>query len=269
MKSLLKIVLVGAACMASTAYADVFQSSSGNGELTLFVRNDTTGAVYARGLQIRIDDVMTQSAIQGSTYSAPVTAATYSLPSIGPDAALSSFLGSVGTFSWTIMAGDNIGGVSVGGSRYLTTSQTDLSLTPATITGINLSSSWNNLEQMYITLNGILPDTAGSSTSANGQWRQAGAVPGEGAGEWFGTGLSNVNGVDSAANFYLFTGNGNGGLARVYQFSDITLSADGTLSAGGTTPPPVPLPAAVWLLGSGLVGLTAIGRRRKNESAAA
>jgi len=48
----------------------------------------------------------------------------------------------------------------------------------------------------------------------------------------------------------------------------VTLSADGTLSsAAGPGVPQVPVPAAVWLLGSALVGLTGI-RRRKVEVAA-
>jgi hypothetical protein len=262
MNSLLKFVFAGAVCVASTAHADVFQSSTGNGELTLFVRNDTTGAVYARGLEIRIDNVMTQANIQGSTYTGPVTKFTYTLPSpIGPDANLTSFLNSTDSFSWTVMAGDNTGGVTVGGSRYLTTTQTNVRSTPNTITAINLSSSWNNLQQMYTSLNGILPDGSGTSTTHDGQWRQTGATPGEGAGEWFGTGLSNVNALGAAANFYLFTGNGNGGLTRVYEFTGLTLGADGTLA-------PVPLPAALWLLGSGLLGVAAIGRRRKTEAGA-
>ncbi len=43
-----------------------------------------------------------------------------------------------------------------------------------------------------------------------------------------------------------------------------TLSATGDLvyAVPGGAPPPVPLPAAVWLLGSGLLGLAGIGRRK-------
>jgi hypothetical protein len=37
--------------------------------------------------------------------------------------------------------------------------------------------------------------------------------------------------------------------------------ADGTLEAVGGA---VPLPGAVWLLGSGLLGLAGIGRRRRS-----
>lgn len=42
---------------------------------------------------------------------------------------------------------------------------------------------------------------------------------------------------------------------------DWTLASDGTLSYGAA-PAPVPLPPAVWLLGSALVGLVGVGRRR-------
>jgi hypothetical protein len=44
---------------------------------------------------------------------------------------------------------------------------------------------------------------------------------------------------------------------------NLTLSASGLLSvAAGSVTPPVPLPAAVWLFGSGLLGLLGVGRRR-------
>jgi hypothetical protein len=44
----------------------------------------------------------------------------------------------------------------------------------------------------------------------------------------------------------------------VYEFADVKLSADGTLTAS-----PVPLPAAIWFLATGLAGLAGVGRRRQ------
>ena len=38
-----------------------------------------------------------------------------------------------------------------------------------------------------------------------------------------------------------------------------------TTSVGGQCASPVPVPAAVWLFGSGLLGLVGVARRRKGE----
>jgi hypothetical protein len=259
LKKAAAIVLAGAAGLgAMTASADVVLPGTGNGELTLFVRNDTTGAVYARGLGVQVDNVLTQADIVGSPAQPGATPKNYLLPTIGPDAALTAFLNGSDSFSWTIMAGDNTGALTAGAKRYLTTTQLDLT-NGTSVTGANLATSYNNLNQMLTTLNDFLPDTSGSSVSANGQWRQTGAVPGSGAGDWYGIGPNNVNSLGSAANFYMLSSNGTGA-ARVFQFADVRLSANGTLSSVSA----VPLPAAVWLLGSGLVGLAGIGRRRKS-----
>jgi hypothetical protein len=42
--------------------------------------------------------------------------------------------------------------------------------------------------------------------------------------------------------------------------AQVTLNANGTLTV--VNPAAVPIPAAAWLLGSGLLGLAGIGRRR-------
>ena len=77
-----------------------------------------------------------------------------------------------------------------------------------------------------------------------------------------------VAGADlgSASNFFMVSsGGGSNALSsRAFIFNSLTLAADGTLSAAATGGgSEVPVPAAVWLLGSGLAGLAGIGRRRK------
>jgi hypothetical protein len=61
------------------------------------------------------------------------------------------------------------------------------------------------------------------------------------------------------SNLYAMTGNSSPTAAgQVYSGAEVTMLANGTLE----TVSAVPLPAAVWLLGSGLLGLAGIGRRR-------
>jgi|HubBroStandDraft_1064217.scaffolds.fasta_scaffold03375_4 hypothetical protein len=65
------------------------------------------------------------------------------------------------------------------------------------------------------------------------------------------------------------------GAVNITQYANTTGAATWTLSSSGdlvyTVPggsgPPVPLPAGIWLLGSGLLGLASIGRRRAAKNA--
>ena len=280
MKTIAKLGLIGLALAASSAHADVFLPGTGNGELTLFVRNDVTGAVYARGLQTRINDVLTQAQIDagytGDTALGTVQNINFALGTVGPDANLTAFLATAGTFSWTIMAGDNSGSNNAGpdARRYLTTTTTTWDESnPNGVTNSNLGTTWNNLQQTLVTLNGVIDgadvggEGNGHSTASNGQWRQTGAVPGEIMGNWAGAGPDTATALGTAAHLYVLTtaGGGNAGLARTYQGIDVTLGTNGTLSASVSA---VPLPAAAWMLMSGLLTLAGVGRR-KNVAVAA
>jgi len=55
----------------------------------------------------------------------------------------------------------------------------------------------------------------------------------------------------------------NGALGSAGGNQKFTLASNGLLTFNDGTPPTVPLPAAAWLFGSGLLGLVGIGRRRK------
>jgi|GEM_PF-2306218 len=287
MKSLVKLAVAGALLASTgTAMADIYTPSSGNGELVLFVRDVGDGTrVYARGLGIRLDDLLTEEQIVNDP-TKPINTElsgglpdtdtlTYALPSpIGPDANLTNFLSSgTGSYVWTIMAGDNQGPQNNEGTRrYVTTTQRDFSVNPSTIPNnvIGNGGLYNNLETMMLFLNGILPGEQGSgdSTPFDGAWGQTNLSYGS-AVNWFGASPNNENALGDSANFYLLASSGGTlTLARIYQGLSLVLSEDGTLSSvSGGEVPQVPVPAAVWLLGSALVGFAGISRRRRAQAA--
>jgi hypothetical protein len=266
MKKLLKLTMIGAALMASSAYADVLLPSTGNGELTLFVRDVSNGTrVYARGLGITINNVLTESTA-GGPFTGPVQNFTYTLPaSIGPDPTLTSFLAGGSNYVWTVMAADIDTDFSTPGQeRYLTTTPTNLVTNSSAIpdNGV-ISGFFVNVNNMMADLNNVLPDATGSSTATDGQWGQTGQLYSNG-GDWFGAGFNNQNALgNTAANLYVLANSGDdsGQKARAFQaVAGLRLLADGTLeSVGGA---PVPLPAGIWLLGSALASLAGVARRR-------
>jgi len=84
MRSLVKLALVGAALAGANAHADVINTSSGNGELVLFVRDVNNSArVYARGLGITMNDVLAQSTVISGPYNGPVQRLPFGLRLLG------------------------------------------------------------------------------------------------------------------------------------------------------------------------------------------
>jgi hypothetical protein len=269
MKSLTKIALVSAALAASGgAYADVALPSAGVGQAVLFVKNETTGVVYARGISLTAEQVAAQGAITSDTYTGsgatPDTSLSFALPSsIGPDSNLTAFLGAGGTFSWGLMLGDSSGGLAVGDKRLISTSVNGIT-TPSNSA---INTSLTQFNTFVGTLNAVLPDGSdNSSVSSGGLWDQAGAGPqAEGADIWFsaGLGVNNKVGLGDAAGFYLLTTSGGttSAAGRQYLLGQLRLTANGTLESVSGSTPEVPLPPAVWLLGSALAGFAGLRRR--------
>ena len=78
-------------------------------------------------------------------------------------------------------------------------------------------------------------------------------------------GINDVGSLNnSAITLYGMTGNGTTLAVQTYILGTASVAANGTLTlTGNGTTSPVPLPAAVWLFGSGLLGLVGVSRRRK------
>ncbi|HEV7442949.1 MAG TPA: VPLPA-CTERM sorting domain-containing protein [Steroidobacteraceae bacterium] len=269
MKLMLKIAMVGSALAATSAFATTIAPQTGNGELVLYARDTVTNVTYAKGLGLQIDSVATRATIAADTTYTYPTGGTiaYSLPNTSLDANWTTFKNAAGSdpIVWTVLAGDNpLNSNAVGSERYLTTTQVNMT------TGAPNPPSNSILRGTYAQLNGLQTDMLGVGSSDGASIILAGNA-GKGWGNptgldnhantWFSTiGISNENPLGTAGNFYLVASGGGGtsSAGRVYTLAGITLDASGLLHAAA-----VPLPAAVWLFGSGLLGLVGIGRRKQ------
>jgi hypothetical protein len=118
-----------------------------------------------------------------------------------------------------------------------------------------------------VTSSGTLYDLGGTSATV------ANAVTGPTASGTFKSGNISAGAVGSALNFYNVLANpttavgGNGMAAHAVATTTYAgfwfLTSSGQLTYNiASAAAPVPVPAAVWLLGSGLLGLIGVGRRR-------
>lgn len=268
--SLKHVLAVGALAVASTsAFADIVPSGTvnGNGELSLIVWDTTTGASYFRGLQIQMDNIATTTAIAADgAYAAGST--LFSVPAINlsADANLQSFLSSAqsagDSIQWGVIGGAaGANGFAVGKGRYVTTTGQDL-VANSSISNNNIKSGFGNLNAWDGAFNGVIATgvpgdgKSGVSPAANATFTSV-------MNTWAGNGVINTVDLGSTANFYLLTTSDakSGDFARVYSLQSLTLSSNGALTSA-VSGPVTPIPAAFWLLGTGLAGLVGIGRRK-------
>lgn len=266
-------LVIGGMVAATAAQAAIDLPSTGNGSLVLFVLNSTNNTVYARDLGPNVDDIITQGTGAGSTgdpalgTTPGVFSLNYSL-NVAADGVLDGFLNDNDTFTWAVLGSDTVGGTSFSAPRRfaftspieLNSSNTPLNSGLATL-GTSQNTFWNQVSA-----------TLGSQTSFVAPLGAAGGAIDYALLNNFFNQLPGdaTNGLGTTQNFYLLTNStgGNPTQARTFVLNDLELTTDGNLVAHGGVSE-VPLPAAVWLLGSGLMGLAGIGRRRRNGVQAA
>jgi hypothetical protein len=277
MKTLSKLaaggMMLATAVAANAANISTTDPATNNGDLLFYVTNALT----------QVTDTFVLSAQQLSSYFSTSTATSHATANgatpyvvngdasfsfnFSGDSALTSLISGAGANAkWGIISGANTGGTSnlqnLGATRFAFTSQTD-----ASVTAIAQSAISSAVPGGYAT------DVANLVLSSADQTGLPAGVTGTSNGI-FGTNASSFSsqmalyGADIKENgtigstYKLYGATSNGllnGKAIVYNLG--TASFDGTtLTFTGNSP--VPLPAAAWLLGSGLLGLLGIGRRR-------
>lgn len=285
LKMAVATVLSAGAALMSTGASALGVVSSGSSDLVLFVQDTpVSGPVrtYALDTGIALSTLLPPGSLLPSgsasfTGITPITLAGSFSKTIAESSTLSTFLAGDGagdTVIWGVEGGQFTGstasvtnvsavnaGVAVFSSVLGTTNQSKVAqLKPTSLA--NLLNAYNNPtgtpSALAATLAGISP-TATETTSAT--W----SAIDQAKASVFGNSTGDVQAPGPGTlDLFGITGNGNqlhvnqSYLLGTVSFNNGVLTITG--NSGGTTP--VPVPAAIWLLGSGLMGLFGVSRRR-------
>lgn len=251
----LKLKLLAAAvtlAVAGTANATIDDFNTGDGSLFLSVRDNTNGQSIVLDMNTNLSTFMpTSTSAQG-----PLT-----FDNTDVKAFVAAAGGASANLSWAVMAGDSLGSSQVDGIHYLSTTK------DSTITGMTGSKlgGMDLINTSYLAnINSVI--TGDTMVSSNGDfsyftpdadtWEQS-------------TTFSATAGVDQSMNFFMLSNSvASGGFAdyansaaNIAQYAGTwKLDNQGVLSYST-----VPVPPAIWLMGSALMGLVGVARR-KNQN---
>ena len=283
-----KALVAAAAMMAASipAFAAMQDATSGNGELIanfrLYTGNNDSGgddmsAMFDLG--ITMNDMLTKNGVSGYTQTWNLSAPNYG--TAWND--LKTFAGAnVAMIEYNVIALDNTNANTAGGSRYMTTNNvaTYPSLGNSSLNGfqaMNVYVANNNSRGTHST------ETNGASTGTSNDafdiyFGKVGGGNGDGD-NWAAKTTDTTRTTDIAQNFWFLTTSSTATAAQATKVPfGVDVNNDGTIGVGEfgqwsvdmtagtltyTNPTVVPVPAAVWLLGSGLIGLVGIARRKK------
>lgn len=283
MKLKLKMIAAAAAMvtLASGAQAAIVTSGQ-SGDLVLVAFNSVTGTYYMRDLDLTLSGFLPTGALNsvgltGSTIvgdrtpNAGLTLNGGNTPTFAGDSLFTSWYGSqtAADVRWFVSAVDSISAAATGVSRLITSS-------------FNPSETASNGQvSNYVTggnAAGGLTTFFGATSAQSVTDVTSGASLLAPLAEWnsnFGLGGDGLGTVGSSGNLFYFTRTqatsatttaANGGaFQNTTGLATVTLAANGdfTYFLAGETPTAVPLPAAAWLMGAGLLGLGGAARRRK------
>jgi hypothetical protein len=238
--------------MSHQASAAVAAASSGNGSLILVVTDTVTGASFYQDLGQTVSTML------------PTNNASFSL-NVSGDANYTALTTEAGAnaLSFAVVGGANGVNAPLGGANdYLTTSGTQ-TYTATTLTNLNFRNFSLIDQNLTVPLNANTESASKSfyvAPTGSPLYNQA-------SGLWTWNGKTSINTIASVgttpSNLFFLTGTGSTGHATPTLEGTVTFNA-GMFTFTSNNVSAVPLPAAVWLLGSGLAGLVGVGRRRRS-----
>lgn len=276
MKLNLKMIAIASAIasMAGAAHADLTPSSTGNGSLAIVAFNTVSRDFYIRDTGFFINSFLPSSVttllgdggVTGNKTPEEGLQLDKTTTASFADPLFSTWLTGQDTTSvrWFVTASDSISTTQSGGvARVITSSANDaLTATNGQVTNYASSGNAGNLSALA----GGTPfglsfssNTAAPSTfdSNFGLGSLSLATLNQSVGLYYLARSQAIGGSTTPATFLQY-GNTTG-------FASVTLAGNGdfSYSLAGAPAAPVPMPAAVWLMGSGLMAVAGVARRRK------
>ena len=239
---------------ASPTFAAIADGSTGNGQLFMSVWDPVAQTSYIRNLNVDMNTFIANGNTQG-----------YSL-NYAADSVLSGAynLASNTNLVYNVAALDSTGGTVVGGQRYLSTTNATQAVVQQT-SNSNLTAGFSTVNNYVQAVSNVNPNNSSAWSAADGL-------------AYFGSGFktnwnskasfNSTAAVGTDLNFYALQASSTAGLAKITGTpfaGSWNLGTNGTLSYSVAA---VPLPPAVWLLGSGLIGMVGVARRSRAKTAA-
>jgi hypothetical protein len=276
LKATLLVVAVAAIGMAGNASAALQDAASGNSALIFSAWDPNTGKSYSEALSTNLNSFLPNGP-SGSL-------------SFAPDATFTALFGTGATLSgntnmlWNVAAGDSNNGAGIGdaGTQFRLAATTTVAGLPYSVSQQNVSSATSKLQGYISQLNGntggcVFGSNTGScgSSSASDAWNVNNPTATWGAAAGLAGVFSTAAGIGQSLFFLLTASSGTSPTTQTGKTWYLntsaanetwTLQSDGTLVwSGSPAVSSVPVPAAVWLLGSGLMGLIGVARRRDGK----
>lgn len=268
MNMIVKSAVASALALAATGAFAMGLPSSGSSDLVLIVQNNATPTnVYALDTGISLNSVMPTSGLVSNSVLSTTIAGINQV--INASATLQAFLTAnpAAGDGWTIEGGQYLG---LTNALTKTAGNSKAIFSSGTATGNPSAINAAIVGQLEGFEGGYGTDVATGGLTALQTNTESTAVSygggSGGASTKYGLfGVADLSALGSTVNLFGLTGNNAPtGAVQSYILGTASLAANGTLTFAqnpGTSP--VPLPAAVWLLGSGLMGLVGVSRRRK------
>jgi hypothetical protein len=283
MNVFLKSAIAGALALGATSAFAMGTPASGGSDLILIIENNTTQVAYALDTGVSLSSLLpgTGAFVTGATLDTSLAGLN---KAITASTTLQTFLAAnpASGDSWAL-EGAQYNGSATGGAANNSNTKAAGKALGVFASGIGqINPSAVNAEQLTPTFQGYLNGLNASVGQSNGglfalttatettaaMYTNDVAAPS--AAQKYGmVGANDMSAMGTTVQLFGFTGNGGTGNLQSYILGTAGVDANGNLTfTGNAQGAPVPLPAAVWLFGSGLLGLVGVSRRRKIAVAA-